>query len=284
MMRGSSPQAIRAAEMLAGMPESTGTGGRITSEKTRVLIATADTVLCFALRPLLEAEGYAVSCVGADADAALGRIASFGPRLILVDVAEPGGWEQDILGQLRADQAYALVAVVILAAATNPRLVTRQALGSGADDVIFKPCDRDLLVTRLVTALRAKEALAQALARASRAEAGVQALLTSLEGALLVVDPDGRVLEAYGDVATLLGSTLGDPRGRALADLLAPDSVALARQAQSQQVTDGPYQGLVTLVRPDGSRVDARARCTVAETPAGRRAYISLSPWQPAGA
>jgi len=41
---------------------------------------------------------------------------------------------------------------------------------------------------------------------------------------------------------------------------------------------------MVTLIRPDGSSVDVQARCTVVETPAGRRAYISLSSWQPAGA
>jgi DNA-binding response OmpR family regulator len=152
-----------------------------TSERTRVLIATADAVLCYALRPLLDAEGYAVSCVGADAAATLARVGSFRPHLILVDVAEPGGWDQDILGRLRAAPEHMLVGIVMLAAANDARKVTRQALALGADDVICKPCDRDLLVTRLVITLRAKAMLRQREEELLRCRAELAAALSSAE-------------------------------------------------------------------------------------------------------
>ncbi|GAC1395042.1 MAG: hypothetical protein NVSMB65_13890 [Chloroflexota bacterium] len=146
-------------ESAAGTPDNG--ASEVLAEQQRVLIAAADAVLCFGLRLLLQAEGYSVSCVGADPAAVVARTNSFTPHLILVDVAEPGGWEQDVLGRLRADPQHLLTGIVILAAATDPRQITRQALASGADDVIFKPCDRDLLVTRLISALRAKHLLRQ---------------------------------------------------------------------------------------------------------------------------
>ncbi len=225
-----------------------GSSEDITEQSTRVVIATSDAVLCFALRPLLDAEGYEVSCVSADAMAVMARVRSFRPHLILVDAAEPGNWKQDILMQLREDPAHVFVAIVVLAAASDPRQVTRQALASGADDVIFKPCDRDLLVTRLIAARRAKSLLLQRegylqhalkdLEQARAGEAYYKMLLAKAPDAVLVSDATGTLHYANDVACALLGFPLEELVGQPL-DTLLPISGAQAEEGTAVMNKDG---------------------------------------------
>ena len=88
---------------------------------------------------------------------ALEKAFTTAPALILTDIAVPGMDGIELCQRLRADERTAEVPVLAITGYGDRRYPDR-ALQAGADHVLIKPCDPDLLVreTRLLIDRRAR--------------------------------------------------------------------------------------------------------------------------------
>ena len=92
-------------------------------------------LLCY----LLENQGYEVRRA-ADADEALSVLASFHPRLILLDIQLPGIDGLELARRLKADPAYGDVLIVAVTASAM-KGDEEKAIEAGCDGYITKPID-----------------------------------------------------------------------------------------------------------------------------------------------
>ncbi|HET6149425.1 MAG TPA: response regulator [Polyangia bacterium] len=95
------------------------------------------------VRVLLSSEGYAVSTAG-DAEQALTVLASFMPRLILMDLQLPGMDGLELTRRLKADPLRREIVVVALTAYAM-KGDEEKARAAGCDGYIAKPIDTDAL-------------------------------------------------------------------------------------------------------------------------------------------
>lgn len=117
--------------------------------KKRIFIVEDDRALARVLSDNLTFCGFEVAWVG-DGDAALARIHSFVPDLVLLDVMLPGRNGFDICGLMRQCGR----TPVILLTALNGKNDKLRGLDMGADDYITKPFDFDELRARVNAVLR----------------------------------------------------------------------------------------------------------------------------------
>ena len=110
-------------------------------------------------RVLLRGEGYEVR-TAADAEEAIALLASFEPRLILMDLQLPGMDGLELTRRLKADPARRQVVVVALTAYAMKGDEDR-ARAAGCDGYISKPIDTEAL-PRVVAALLAGESPGEA--------------------------------------------------------------------------------------------------------------------------
>jgi CheY-like chemotaxis protein len=99
------------------------------------------------VRVLLSGEGYAVS-TARDAEEALTVLASFRPRLILMDLQLPGMDGLELTRRLKADPQRRDIIVVALTAYAM-KGDEEKARAAGCDDYIAKPIDTDALAAMI---------------------------------------------------------------------------------------------------------------------------------------
>jgi two-component system OmpR family response regulator len=117
---------------------------------TRILVVDDEPRIVDVVRAYLEREGYAV-LTARDGDAALERIRTDNPDLIVLDLMLPRRSGFDVLRELRAQGSSA--AVIMLTARDD--VVDRVAgLELGADDYVTKPFEPRELVARVGAVLR----------------------------------------------------------------------------------------------------------------------------------
>jgi DNA-binding response OmpR family regulator len=135
-----------------------------------------------ALRRALEPEGYQVE-TAADGDEALAIAWSSPPSLIILDLLLPGMDGVEVCGRLRRHERSQHVPIIVLSERgdTTSKI---DALESGADDYVTKPCDFDELRARVRARLR----------RPAPAHAAPAALALRLDRARREVVLDGHVL------------------------------------------------------------------------------------------
>ena len=104
---------------------------------------------------LLAPEGYVVR-TATSGPAALALIATDPPDLVLLDVMMPGMDGYEVVSQLKADPATAVIPV-ILVTALDDRAARLRGLEAGAEDFLTKPVDRAELWLRVRNLLRLKE-------------------------------------------------------------------------------------------------------------------------------
>ena len=94
-------------------------------------------------RVLLRGEGYEVQ-TATDAEDALRLLATFRPRLILMDIQLPGMDGLELTRRLKADAASKDIVILALTAYAM-KSDEERALGAGCDGYIAKPIDIDSL-------------------------------------------------------------------------------------------------------------------------------------------
>jgi two-component system, cell cycle response regulator DivK len=90
-------------------------------------------------RILLEGEGYEV-CTANDAEEALELVASFGPRIILMDIQLPGMDGLELTRRLKASPQHAGIVIIALTAYAM-KGDEEKARAAGCDGYITKPID-----------------------------------------------------------------------------------------------------------------------------------------------
>jgi class 3 adenylate cyclase len=107
------------------------------------------------LARLLKQQGMQAEVAG-DGDTALAMIAAAAPDLVLLDVQMPGMSGFDVCRRLKANEATALLPVVLVTALEDQESRVR-GIEAGADDFLSKPVRREELIARVKTLRRLHE-------------------------------------------------------------------------------------------------------------------------------
>ncbi len=121
----------------------------------RIAIVDDEPVNVRVVRRMLMLAGYQQFFTTSDSTEAMELIRSCRPDVLLLDIMMPVVSGLDILGQLRADECFVDLPVVILTAATD-RQTKLDALRQGATEFLNKPADAVELETRIRNVLRMK--------------------------------------------------------------------------------------------------------------------------------
>ena len=111
--------------------------------KKRILIVDDDDGILEALRAVLEFEGFEVMTLD-NPETIFTTIDTFVPEVILIDYLLSGKEGTVFVKELKADQRYCLIPVIMMSA--HP-LALETAKKSGADIFIHKPFEIDTLVS-----------------------------------------------------------------------------------------------------------------------------------------
>jgi class 3 adenylate cyclase len=120
-----------------------------------VLVVDDDPDMVAYLTRLLRTEGMDAEAA-LDGEQAFALIADSPPGLVLLDVMMPGVSGFDICRKLKADEATALVPIVLITALEDTESRVR-GIEAGADDFLSKPVNREELLARIRTLRRLHE-------------------------------------------------------------------------------------------------------------------------------
>jgi class 3 adenylate cyclase len=134
----------------------------------RVLVVDDDHDMAALLARTLTKEGMSVDTVF-DGDAALVHAMSSTPDLILLDVVLPGISGFDLCERLKADEATALIPIILVTTLEDSASRVR-GIEAGADDFLSKPIKLEELVARVKTLRRLHETRRELEARRLTAE------------------------------------------------------------------------------------------------------------------
>jgi class 3 adenylate cyclase len=117
-----------------------------------VLVVDDDPDMAAFLARLLQNEGMEVE-TAADGAAALQRVSTRHPDLVLLDVMMPGTSGFDVCRKLKDDEATALIPVILVTSLEDSESRVR-GIEAGADDFLSKPVKREELIARAKTLRR----------------------------------------------------------------------------------------------------------------------------------
>ena len=176
-------------------------------------------------RQHLKQEGYTEFLTTSDATEALGMIRKDAPDVVLLDINMPEVSGMDILRVVGLDPALQHIPVLVLTAATDPK-IRKQALDLGASDFLSKPVDPNELLPRVRNAIILKQhfdlvsgetaRLEQQVERRTRQlEATRQQLILSLARAAEHRDNDtGNHVLRVGRYTAIIAEGMGYPKKR----------------------------------------------------------------------
>ena len=136
------------SEFGAPLPDEAGR----TDDLSRILVATADTQLADVIFDRLQAPARQIDVV-TSLHTAREVIVSQPVALAIIDIALADGDGRDLLNDLRAASANVTTPVVVVAAEAS-RELEAQLFALGADHVLGKPVDADILVASVASKLR----------------------------------------------------------------------------------------------------------------------------------
>jgi signal transduction histidine kinase len=186
------------------------------------------------LKRNLEAAGYE-TVVAYDGEQALEQVDAEHPDLMLLDIMMPKIDGFEVCRRLRADEATAVIPVIMVTALkeTEDRI---RGLEAGADDFISKPFDRGELLARVKSLLQVKYYRSMLAEREK-----FHAVIQDLSHGIVITDGQWRVETVSRRAAELLERTDEDLTGRNLADVLADftvePSLDALRQSTGEAVT-----------------------------------------------
>jgi len=244
----------------------------------QLLIIDDDKIIVEILTQSLTLAGYEVTSA-LDGEEGLALARQLRPDLVLLDVMMPKMDGYAVCRQLKRDHETRLIPVIILTALTD-RDDKLKALEVGADEFIRKPPDRQELLIRIRSLLRAKklheqvEASYRELRHLEEARNNLTSMivhdmrgpLTSILGGLRLLLDRGDQLESPARESLITGSLLSTRRlmtmVEAMLDLqrlesgqlpIRPKPVLLGR------LVDESVQAFRPLLQADGVRIDIRA-------------------------
>ena len=116
------------------------------SEKKRVLVVDDEPDFAGIVQQNLEKEGFEVE-VAYDGDEGLEKIKANPPDAIVLDVMMPGKDGYQVCSELKADERYAGIPVILLTAVashvTSTRYSHRDGMSTEADDYLAKPASAE---------------------------------------------------------------------------------------------------------------------------------------------
>ena len=251
-------------------------GDHADDARPRALLLDGDRASRARLRALLEGAGWHPDPTAGNADAVRRRgirparvVFADWPRLELL-------WPDLLAAREVGEGAPYLVALIEAGAEAD----AAAALEAGADDCLLRPVRPGDLTARLAVALRAGRArrgMRGAVAAATRERERAAAVLSSLPDGLVIMAPDGTVVEVNDALCDLLGIPRDDLVGRRSLFPEWPEeerprlSAALAEAAGA-----GAAERDVVLPRPDGTRFPALVSIAVSRPGSGRAgAYVA---------
>ncbi|MFO8012949.1 MAG: response regulator [Phycisphaerae bacterium] len=182
----------------------------------------------------LQAAGYE-TVAAYDGEQALAQVDAEQPDLVLLDIMMPKVDGFEVCRRLRADEATAVIPVIMVTALkeTEDRI---RGLEAGADDFISKPFDRAELLARVKSLLQVKYYRSMLAEREK-----FHAVIQDLSHGIVITDGQWRVETVSRRAADLLERTDEDLTGRNLAEVLdgftVEPSLDALRQSTAEAVT-----------------------------------------------
>jgi len=172
-----------------------------------VLVADDDVISRKILSASLARFGHTVT-VASDGTSAWARLSDAAPpELAIIDWQMPGLDGPEICRKLRALRSAPYTYVILVTSNGSPHLAA-EGLEAGADDFITKPFELEELRARV----RAGQRIVELQAEKERARVNLEAVVSNLDCAVLLIDPSGNVV--YGNQA--LSNLSGMPLDAAL--------------------------------------------------------------------
>ena len=179
------------------------------SPGSRILVVDDEPVARQIVTDALAEQGFAAEPVP-DGPAALERVASDPPALILLDILMPGLSGLEVLRKLKGDPKTQPIPVILVTARDRPVDLV-EGLEAGADDYLAKPVDPSELLARVRAHLRTGDLLTQFekdredLATVLEISRAVSSTLKSSEIFGILVDRTARIVQAYRCSLVLIG-------------------------------------------------------------------------------
>ncbi|MEZ6125472.1 MAG: response regulator [Planctomycetaceae bacterium] len=198
---------------------------RQANKDAKIMIVDDEPLNIMTFRQHLKSDGYSNFVTTEDPQQALMMIRKEQPDVLLLDIQMPGISGLDILRVVGLDPVLQHSPVLILTAATDPR-IRRKALDLGANDFLSKPIDPNELLPRVRNAIILKQHYDLAANEAARLEQQVehrtrqleatrQQLIVSLARAAEHRDNDtGNHVIRVGRYAAIIASALGYPASK----------------------------------------------------------------------
>jgi putative two-component system response regulator len=123
----------------------------------RVLVADRDVMSQRVIAAVLQQAGYDAVVV-ADGQAVLDALEGYAIDVALLDLAVTDSAGEPIMRRIHRDRRYVDLPILVLSSPGYHGAATA-SLSQGADDLVSKPIDGDVLVARIKAALRARRAL-----------------------------------------------------------------------------------------------------------------------------
>jgi len=189
------------------------------------------------LREILEGEGAEVRTATCARDGLI--LAATGYHVALVDVRLPDAWGLDLLPRLKLGDGLQEVLLVTGHASIQDAMY---AVKAGAFAYVLKPFDgEELLVTvgRAVERVRLRRGAVALQKLIEERETALRTLVDTVQALLLVLDEDGRVLQANPAVAIATGMPLSEVLGRCWIDEFVPPR----EREDLQRILSAPHAG-----------------------------------------
>jgi two-component system, NarL family, sensor histidine kinase UhpB len=219
--------------------------------RPRILNVDDDEANRYAVSRMLQGAGFEPIEAGTGTEA-LER-ARERPDAVLLDLRLPDLDGFEVCRRLRADPLTADLPVVHLTATYGSPDAWAAALDAGADVYLTHPVEPVVLVATLRSLLRGRAA---ELGR-RESEGRSQAVFQNALDAILIADDAGRYVDANPAAAQLLRLSRAEILERRIFDVTPPEERGRAEAAWRAFLADGMAEGTFTLLRGDGTRVEA---------------------------
>ncbi|HTI33326.1 MAG TPA: HD domain-containing phosphohydrolase [Miltoncostaea sp.] len=245
-------------------------GDHADDARPRALLLDGDRASRARLRALLEAAGWRADPAAGDADAVRRR--GIGPaRVVFADWPRLEPLWPDLLAAREAGEGSPYLVALI---APEDGDQAAGALDAGADDCLLHPVRPGDLTARLAVALRTgrvRRGMRGAVAAATRERERAAAVLSSLPDGLVIMAPDGTVVEVNDALCLLLGVPRDELVGRrSLFPEWPEEERPRLSAALVQAGRDGAAERDVMLPRADGTRFPALVSIAVSRPGSGR--------------